>query len=223
MKIINNFRSGINEYSEGRQRGVEFAFATKNNDTEYTLIHAMTTCKDFLNDTLHAEIKKIEKPFTIYKLKSWYRKLFTDDVFYLVTKMRTDPKVKYCFSNAIRELNKVEEIIGISASEMVECEDNFYLFKMNKYWIKTTYHISFVTLLIRCLIYKTDIESSFKEYLEDVDLPFGDYDYKDYLNLDKVLPILKDCTYYEDILLKDNPKKIHDIGIVHLYKQHYSE
>lgn len=222
MKIINDKGNARYVLNEGREKGLEFSFAEKKDKNTFELISPLTTCKDFLNDTLHAEVKKIKETFIKYSLVSYYKGFLEEEPPYIAIRWRGgyDEKLgkieinKDNINNSLLFINKYEELLNLEKSTLEGNDEDIYLFKLNKFWIKTTYRLSFVTLAMRIGLFynNTDIE----DYLDNTYFPYDDNDMSKYLKLE-VFSLLNKASYYDGLDVKMTPGAIHSVGIVYLY------
>lgn len=146
---------------EGRNWGVGFAFAKKEDDV-YTTVQPISPCKDYLNDTVYGEYSK--KTVNAYGLSYKPTGLFEEEKAYLVAKVvGFNNNVKEYPGNKLKEdselflnnaknieklLNYIEDKLKI-AKTIVKVVDDKLLFESDKYWASQTYLISLYSLLIR--------------------------------------------------------------------------
>ncbi len=71
----------LGSINEGRTDEMEFTFLSKQK-TQYETVMPFTTCKDFLNDKVWAELYKKDAGI-VYKFKGTYTKLFEQENYYL--------------------------------------------------------------------------------------------------------------------------------------------
>lgn len=150
-----------NILSEGKNYGMGFAFCKKNDDV-YTTTHAITACKDFLNDQVWSD--KTGEDYYIYGLKTKPMDLFLEEYSYMaisilkyqrtlceyqgykddVKKLNEGYKTLESFINQIETKLKIKNL-----SKINRVEDNKFLVSFPSFWADNTYLISLYTLLLR--------------------------------------------------------------------------
>lgn len=162
--------------SEGRDRGLAFAFLLPDGDNTYKTVFHMSPCKDFLNEPLFTENTgyssaahglKCEKPIGIFNDEyayigiQWLKTKY--DGYGNLTKNTFEEDVEYLknnYSNIQSFLNIIEKKLEFNNVTIIEeANDNRYLIKIPKEWTTSTIMISLYTLLIRASVWynNTDI------------------------------------------------------------------
>lgn len=174
--------------NEGRTTELEFSFVKKVNENEYVNVSPHSTCKDYLNDQVHAEIKQKTAP-EIYGFKAKPLGIFKEKKPMVVFNMRnnTNNKVKELFKknidNLIYFVHSVEDYLGISEKSEFEPIDIInskgcnsdkvlkgYIVTFSNDWVQKTYLISCFAYLIRMgfeLNSKISIKNIKKQHLRD--------------------------------------------------------
>jgi hypothetical protein len=163
-KIVLKRVEGRNKLSEGRSTGVAFAYAKKEGNT-YTAAHALSPCKDYLNDVLWTE--KTGKDSNACGLHYKKQDIFKDDTHYLLceivyqsnTNTSVEPfktnfkkdqeEFKNQFENIKVFINKIENDIELKILSEFHFDDNLLLCKFSSFWSEDTYLISLYSYLVR--------------------------------------------------------------------------
>lgn len=150
MKTINYRSRG--QFSEAFRTGIEFAIAVE--EAEITQLFEWTTCKDFINDFVYAEMFNTTK--TIYSF-TWTHMGVLDKPLWLMVRNTT-----INVENLEKVLEFWESKLGIEKTEIFTQDDVLFI-KFLPQWYEKPYLISLVTLLATC----SDIEKTSFESIED--------------------------------------------------------
>lgn len=174
--------------NEGRTTELEFSFVEEVNENEYVNVSPHSTCKDYLNDQVHAEIKQKTAP-EIYGFEAEPLGIFKEKKPMVVFNMRnnTNDEIKKLFEknidNLIYFVHSVEDYLGISEKSEFEpinvinskgCNSDKvlkgYIVTFSNDWVQKTYLISCFAYLIRMgfeLNSKISIKNIKKQHLRD--------------------------------------------------------
>jgi len=175
-------RSKLNE---GRGRGFGSTFLKKIGVNKYVTLFGLTTCKDYLHDVLAAE--HLDVKVDVFGLKYTKQEPFKTAYAYMAISMLPQKWGAWEELEAEKEVLKknIESITAlINACEYpLKCpqytkiyptaDENVWLVKVPKFWVKTTYLISLYTFLLRI---------GYKERMEQ-------------LNLDEYVKVLMEMPY----------------------------
>lgn len=227
------------ELSEGRTFGIGFGILKKNSNKKYETLHAITACKDYLNDFVFIENTK--KPLSkIHGFKHFYTgELVNKRFFYLsisaVEKNHTGDGgwknlvkcrdiLKTNIKTLIFNINKLEEYLGIFSSRTslkgISKDGNIVL-RVPIFWSKFPFLISLYTLFLRCVFNKKEEFTDLKKELVKHN-PFIEQDkyllqsIVSFLKIDK---LKKQIINYKIPNLSIPVGEIHNGGIVKWVKQ----
>lgn len=231
--------------SEGRNYGLGFSILEKLSPKKFQTYLPYTACKDYLNDFSYIEFEKRE----IGSVHGYHHKLIDkfDRVhyFYLGVKAvnyndgkdwdkREEAENQLITNYKVLEkiLNDFEALAGIKTrSSITVLDDKSIIIKAPLYWLKKTWLISVMTLIIRCYfnveenVYKTleDLVKS-KQLVNGKHLPFigGDKMYLKniewfYDNMDEI--VYDKLPYVPLIGSKPACYTVHNFGIQGLRKK----
>ena len=181
----------IDEYdrrnlSEGRDKGMGFAFCHKPENDIAKTVHAISACKDYLNDIVFTEHTK--KTMSAYGLTTTVGNIFkgTDKAYIAIKILARQNGDRYStqdddeknlsdnYQNIYKFLNFFEDKLGIERSLIAPTQDpDTFLIEFSQAWSSYTYSISLFSLLTRLgQFYKGGDELKFVEsynsFQEDV-------------------------------------------------------
>lgn len=228
--IINNYNRSI--LNEGRNFGLGYAFCTKLNNDVYVAEHAITACKDYLNDVVYFEKTKEINYTGIHNFVYTPKGIFDNDVYLVVTpvhyncngenwndylklsKTLIDNKFN-TFLTDIHELEKKYKVENktqyLGAKTITNHTVSGHLFKLDKFWVSHHVYISMYTLYMRCFMSGDD---SF--FINEDSYLYNDF--KSVLNLKfNVLKsyVKKFYPSYKNLYLRH----VHNNGIIHFAKK----
>lgn len=168
-------RTGLNE---GRQRGFGSTFVKKVGVSKYETLFGITTCKDYLHDVLAAE--HLGANVNVFGLKYTKQEPFKTAYAYMAISMLEERHGKWDKLEAERALlNKnIESLVAfingceyhLGAKQHTKIyptgDENVWLVKVPKFWIKTTYLISLYTLLLRLGYHQDMAQQNVEEYVK---------------------------------------------------------
>lgn len=136
------------------KEGVEFAFISE----DYTQIHQLVWCKDFLHDAIWGHVNK--KEVSIYGFKydpATMPPLYLNKTRLIVTNWKDEFFGHKILNNCLPFLNAVEEKLKMSKTEVFLCKktptrygkSKVWMFEGSRRWMKSPPMISLYTLLIR--------------------------------------------------------------------------
>lgn len=150
---------------EGRNYGMGFAFVKKIKKDTYETVHAVSACKDYLNDIVAAEHMNVEASACglVYKPQG----LFKDGEAYLTFKIlpyfngkeyaeqKKDTEIlETLYENIEKEVHDLEEALKIKGRTKIEkAKNGYYLATIPIEWTSSTYLISLLSLWIRVCQY----------------------------------------------------------------------
>jgi len=205
-------KKGRKKLAEGRTSGPAFTFCRKYKN-KFVAVSAISTCKDYLNDLVHAEKYKLEN-FGKFGFYHSYKKLFDNKrpilaVSCIGNKYGVD---RYPFnvstSKLLEFIHSYEEKLGISYKTKLigQCEYNpLYLtsdvnkekaiiLKFDKKWVSNSILISCYTYLLKVFLYKNTVYHECSEFDEKFQLLIDD----EYYSYDK----------------DESPSEVHDAGFL---------
>lgn len=148
---MNFFKAKEKHYEEIYQnKQIKFSFVNKKGD-DYHEIFSPVLCRDFLNDVLVAE--ETGEEFSIYKFKydPTVSKIDRDKLRMAVYINKAD------FNNVVKNLhilNEIESKNKLKPTKFYGLEEGIFLLEADKFWLKSTFLLSFYTLMIRVLSYE---------------------------------------------------------------------
>lgn len=145
---------------------VKFSFVNKKENT-LTEIIANVLCRDFLGDVLIAEERK--EPFEIYRFRYNPNTTKIDrDKTRLSIHILDEEEQENLFNN-LSILNMIEESLGQDKTQIFTTDkNNIFFIEGSNWWLQTTIHLSFYTFLIKCLLYKYNNLTFWKEELKKI-------------------------------------------------------
>lgn len=172
---------------EGRCDGMAFAFCRKVGEGSFETVNALSTCKDFLNDQLYSE--QSGKPYTRWGYKAT-KVGCLDGALYLAVTMLPNKhskipdqtlNLKALMGNIPHiqaGLNTIEERLKQDGrTKLHAVGESLVLVEAPLFWGSSTYALSMMTLLLRCLLLY-DGSTSLDDFLKK---PQGRYDDESYL------------------------------------------
>lgn len=156
--------------TEGRTRGLGFAFAQLKNGDELHAVHPISCCKDYLSDIIYSE--RTGRPYTIYGLTTAKLGLFEVMPGYLV--MRINQSMRSTCSSGWKVIedyvgmdkdiaaleanhpnmqlmvNWLEEKLGLTERTKIEkIGPNLFVCHLPNFWTEYCYRISLLSFLVR--------------------------------------------------------------------------
>ncbi len=165
VKVIDKQPRGV--LIEGRSSGMAFGMAKRSGENEFTVVSAVSPCKDYLNDVVWAETNN--KPFGAFGLYYKPIGIYEGDKAYMVIKMMTtkgsttkgqpteamNKQLNDTITSSLKIVNFAEENFNLpikSTADKIEGEEA-YLITFPKQWCDHTAGISLYTLLLRLGLY----------------------------------------------------------------------
>lgn len=217
--------------SEGRNTGMGFAFLKKEGD-EYHTAHALSPCKDYLNDVVFTE--NTGYPLSVYGL-SYKKKDIFDGMAYMTVKMvKSHNSGSYRYSKDIEVdkaylknnykniqnlINHFEAQLEMKTQTIIEeANDDYFFMIVPLEWCVSSYAISLFSLLVRvAMVYEGgDVMEFLKGYNyngEDVGLLKPSLPKLEKILETKKLPLQGD---YNEEHVKNKQWTPHNYGIVSL-------
>lgn len=158
MKVIEKFTRA--KLIEGRTQGLAFAFLKKVGE-DFETVHPMSTCKDYLNDIVTAEV--YNQPIQVFGLDYTPNDLFKDKTFYIGFKILKTKEGKYFYNdynadvkqlknnipNILKLVNWFDDKFNVKPSEIFEAEDDYFVISNSEFWNRVSVHTSLYALLVR--------------------------------------------------------------------------
>jgi hypothetical protein len=202
VKFVNEHQHKRATLAEGRSNGVSFAFCKRNISIElkdnvreitdtYETIHAISSCKDYLNDIIYNE--KTGNPITVFgQILTEPSNIFKRSKLYLaitvlpyksdnIYNTETLPKDLEQLDQSVKTdllqefLQKIErKLLKTFKGKLTEIYStdvpNIYIISLSKYWGQYSYLISLYTLLARIGILYPDKKLDVLEWLKTADI-----------------------------------------------------
>lgn len=167
---------------------VKFSFVNKKENT-LTEIISNVLCRDFLGDVLIAEERK--EPFEIYGFKYDPNTTKIDRDKTRLSIHILDKKEQENLFNNFSILNMIEESLGQNKTQIFTTDkNNIFFIEGSNWWLQTTIHLSFYTFLIKCLLYKYNNLTFWKEELGKIHSSEANYMRSLYPVYDKFISFL---------------------------------
>ena len=234
--ITDNFNRTV--LNEGRNFGVAFSILTKT-ETGYTTLCPFSCCKDYLNDfaafqgglILHPESSKKVHGYKHVLVDS--SDLYDNGYFYIGLKILnyssnplnlSTPALKKLSEqsfneesreNLLHNLNLINKSISKKRITIEKVLEDCVILKIPKIWFKNGPSISFITLMIRCLIGNNKINRLSQKSLNTIKpIILGDVPlYKKVIPFfikGKLFNLIKDFRYNEGLFIST----VHNTGII---------
>lgn len=150
--------------NEGRDSGMGFAVLKRVDDENYITVNPVSPCKDYLNEVVFTEntgyptsgcglvyskvndVFKEKTSFLTFKVQ----KTKNGD-FYIENKTFEDYKkeVDDGYKNIENLINKYQRPFRFAPCKITPANDEYYLVEVDTRWMKSTYSVSLLTLLLR--------------------------------------------------------------------------
>lgn len=154
-------KRGREYLTEGRRRGISFAFCKRDGDT-FNCIHPISACKDYLNDIVYTESTGVSVGF--YGLNTHRQSIFDGVMGYLAMKVlpyfhvktlsvQDMADIKNVTDNTVgmvKFMNLWEDHLDIKGrTEIHNCEENMWVVFVPYWWCEVGWRISLYCLLLR--------------------------------------------------------------------------
>lgn len=175
-------------YSEIHQdKQISFSFVNRKADV-LTEMFSPILCRDFLNDVLISEYTKKKCNIYNFSYNPEKQQIDRDKLRLLLYVNKKDYKN---IENNISIIRAIEKENKLTLTKLYKVEEDIYLLEANKYWLKSTFLLSFYTLMIRVMSYKFDNIEYFVEEMKEINTNEGRYIKDIYPNLNKFLDSFK--------------------------------
>ena len=177
MKVID--KNNREMLGEGRSCGMAFAFLKKKKE-DFEAVHALSPCKDYLNDIVYCE--KLNTSLSACGLQYKHQGGVIDgERSYIAMKILDYQKgrgskyakleeetktLKNNWQHIQKLLNVLEDEMEIGRSVITPADDDYYVVEIDPYWANSTYAISLLTLILRVAL-EYDGKVKPKKYLNE--------------------------------------------------------
>jgi hypothetical protein len=226
ISLVDKQNRGI--LSEGRNYQMGFAFCKKEGKGKYATVQPISPCKDYLNDTVYAELTG--KPCAAYGYSCKKENIYDEKegYAYVVIKllgskygdgsypnMDADKKnLKENYKTLEKFINYFEEQKGLDKrSQITEVDDDRYFIKVPLFWCQATYLISLYTLLLRTGQFWKG-EGTPQEYIDNFGKEFPPDSYMITAAKPKLAKILTQKVKPQDLSEFRGGSDVHNHGIV---------
>lgn len=172
-----------------QEKQITFAFANLNeNKSTISEVFYPVKCRDFLGDCLFAEETGGKVQIYGFVFDPSIQKLDKDETRFVIKFADTD--TKELFVNNLEILKTIEEMIGVSKTNLTELNKLTLFSEGDKFWMRTIFLISFYSFIFKALCYEYKDKRNWLEELEKLTPPTVDSSYARRVSSNKIWKIL---------------------------------